>query len=57
MGMVARAVITVRVSGGVVFGNFHFPGDQDVSNLTIAALDPIVKIPEHNVYAGKVELA
>ncbi len=55
--MVARAVITDRVSEGVIFGNFHFPGEQNVNNLTIAALDPIAKIPEYKVCAVKMELA
>jgi predicted molibdopterin-dependent oxidoreductase YjgC len=55
--MVARAIITDRVSEGVIFGNFHFPGEQNVNNLTIAALDPIAKIPEYKVCAVKVELA
>ena len=55
--MIARVVVTDRVSEGVIFGNFHFPGEQNVNNLTIAALDPIAKIPEYKVCAVKVELA
>ena len=55
--MIARAVITDRVSQGVIFANFHFPGDQNANNLTIAALDPIAKIPEYKVCAVKIELA
>jgi len=55
--MVARVVITNRVSEGVVFGNSHFPGEQNVNNLTIAALDPIAKILEYKVYAVRIELA
>jgi predicted molibdopterin-dependent oxidoreductase YjgC len=39
------------VAPGVVFGNFHFPGLQNVNNLTIAALDPVAKIPEYKVCA------
>lgn len=54
--MIARAVVTYRVSEGVIFGNFHFPREQNVNNLTIAALDPIAKIPEYKVCAVKVEL-
>ena len=54
--MIAKAVVTERVSEGVIFGNFHFPGEQNVNNLTIAALDPIAKIPEYKVCAVKVEL-
>jgi formate dehydrogenase alpha subunit len=53
--MLARAVITDRVAAGVLFGNFHFPGPQNVNNLTIAAVDPVAKIPEYKVCAVAVE--
>ncbi|MBI1903765.1 MAG: formate dehydrogenase subunit alpha [Planctomycetia bacterium] len=49
--MRAQAVVTERVAEGVVFGNFHFPGEANVNNLTIAALDPVAKIPEYKVCA------
>ena len=49
--MTARAAITPRVSPGLLFANFHFPGKNNVNNLTIAALDPIAKIPEYKVCA------
>ena len=53
--MIARALVTERVCPGLVFGNFHFPGQQNVNNLTIAALDPISKIPEYKVCAVRIE--
>ena len=53
--MVAQAVVTDRVAQGVVFGNFHFPGSSNVNNLTVAALDPVAKIPEYKVCAVAVE--
>lgn len=53
--MTAKAAITNRVSPGVIFGNFHFPNEQNVNNLTIAALDPVAKIPEYKVCAVRVE--
>jgi predicted molibdopterin-dependent oxidoreductase YjgC len=53
--MVAQAIVTDRVSPGLVFANFHFPGAQNANNLTIAALDPVAKIPEYKVCAVKVE--
>jgi predicted molibdopterin-dependent oxidoreductase YjgC len=53
--MFARAMVTDRVSEGVVFGNFHFPGSQNVNNLTIRALDPVAKIPEYKVCAVAIE--
>jgi len=54
--MVARAVVTDRVSEGLVFGNFHFPAEQNVNNLTIKALDPVAKIPEYKVCAVRIEV-
>jgi formate dehydrogenase alpha subunit len=54
--MIAQALITDRVCQGLIFGNFHFPGVQNVNNLTIAALDPVAKIPEYKVCAVRVEL-
>ena len=53
--MIARAIVTDRVSSGVLFGNFHFPGQENVNNLTIAALDPVAKIPEYKVCAVQIE--
>jgi len=50
----ARATITERVPPGLIFANFHFPGEQNVNNLTIAELDPIAKIPEYKVCAVRV---
>lgn len=54
--MIAQALVTDRVCQGLIFGNFHFPGLQNVNNLTIAALDPVAKIPEYKVCAVRVEL-
>jgi anaerobic selenocysteine-containing dehydrogenase len=39
----------------LVFANFHFPGAQNANNVTIAALDPIAKIPEYKVCAVQIE--
>jgi formate dehydrogenase alpha subunit len=55
--VVARAAVTDRVAPGVVFGNFHFPGPGNVNNLTIAAVDPVAKIPEYKVCAVAIEAA
>src|SRR4030065_1710686 len=51
----AEAWITDRVPPGMVFANFHFP-DASANELTIAALDPVSKIPEYKVCAVKVEV-
>jgi predicted molibdopterin-dependent oxidoreductase YjgC len=53
--MVARVKITDRISPGVVFGGFHYPGEQNVNNLTNAALDPAAKIPEYKVCAVNIK--
>ncbi|MAT43370.1 MAG: formate dehydrogenase subunit alpha [Anaerolineaceae bacterium] len=53
--VIAKAYITKRVSPGLIFANFHFPGDQNVNNLTIAALDPVAKIPEYKVCAVNIK--
>jgi formate dehydrogenase alpha subunit len=53
--LVAAAAVTERVPPGVVFANFHFPGPANANNLTIAALDPVAKIPEYKVCAVAVE--
>ncbi len=52
----AEAWVTDRVPPGMVFANFHFPAAA-ANELTIAALDPVAKIPEYKVCAVKVELA
>lgn len=51
----AEAWVTDRVPKGMVYANFHFP-EVPANELTIAALDPIAKIPEYKVCAVKVEL-
>jgi formate dehydrogenase major subunit/formate dehydrogenase alpha subunit len=51
----AEAWITERVPPGMVYANFHFP-EASANELTIAALDPVAKIPEYKVCAVKVAL-
>ena len=50
----AKALITDRVPPGMVYANFHFP-EASANELTIAALDPVAKIPEYKVCAVRVE--
>jgi formate dehydrogenase major subunit/formate dehydrogenase alpha subunit len=50
----ASAWVTDRVPPGMVFANFHFP-NASANELTIAALDPIAKIPEYKVCAVNIE--
>ena len=51
----AQAWVTDRVPPGMVYANFHFP-EASANELTLAALDPVAKIPEYKVAAVKVEL-
>lgn len=51
----AEAWVTDRVPPGMVYANFHFP-EASANALTIAALDPVSKIPEFKVCAVKVEV-
>jgi predicted molibdopterin-dependent oxidoreductase YjgC len=50
----AEAWVTERVPLGMVYANFHFP-EASANELTIAALDPVAKIPEYKICAVKVE--
>jgi predicted molibdopterin-dependent oxidoreductase YjgC len=50
----AEALVTDRVPPGMVYANFHFP-EASANTLTIAALDPVSKIPEYKVCAVKIE--
>jgi formate dehydrogenase major subunit/formate dehydrogenase alpha subunit len=52
----AEAWVTDRVPPGMVFANFHFP-ESSANELTIAALDPVAKIPEYKICAVRVEKA
>nr|WP_322807165.1 formate dehydrogenase subunit alpha [Thermanaerothrix sp.] len=52
--IIAEAWVTGRVPPGLIYGNFHFP-EASVNELTLAALDPISKIPEYKVAAVRVE--
>jgi predicted molibdopterin-dependent oxidoreductase YjgC len=50
----ALAWVTDRVPAGILYANFHFP-EASANILTIAALDPVAKIPEYKVRAVRVE--
>jgi formate dehydrogenase alpha subunit len=52
----AKALVGDRTEPGVVFMPWHF-AEAAANKLTIAALDPIGKIPEYKVCAVKVEVA
>ncbi len=52
--VVAKAEVVNRPNPGVVFMTFHFQ-EAAANLLTIAALDPVAKIPEFKVAAVRVE--
>jgi formate dehydrogenase major subunit len=52
----AKALVSDRTEPGVVFMAWHF-AEAAANKLTIAALDPIGKIPEYKVCAVKVTAA
>ncbi len=52
----AKAHVVERTVPGVVFTSFHF-SEAAANLLTIAALDPVAKIPEYKACAVRVELA
>jgi predicted molibdopterin-dependent oxidoreductase YjgC len=54
--IVTRISLTERIGKGVVFMPFHF-AESAANVLTIAALDPVCKIPEYKVCAVKIEQA
>jgi len=54
--VVAKAEVVGRPDPGVVFMTFHFK-EAAANLLTIAALDPVSKIPEYKVSAVRVEKA
>jgi formate dehydrogenase alpha subunit len=54
--VVAKAEVVERPDAGVVFMTFHFK-EAAANLLTIAALDPVAKIPEYKVAAVRVEKA
>jgi formate dehydrogenase alpha subunit len=52
--IVARAQVTTKAVPGTIFIPFHYY-EAAVNKLTIAALDPVAKIPEYKVCAVKIE--
>ena len=50
----ARALVSTKAHPGTIFIPFHYY-EAAVNRLTIAALDPVAKIPEYKVCAVKLE--
>jgi predicted molibdopterin-dependent oxidoreductase YjgC len=52
----ARALISNKAVPGTIFVPFHF-AEAAANKLTIAALDPVCKIPEYKICAVQIEKA
>ncbi|HLD46231.1 MAG TPA: molybdopterin dinucleotide binding domain-containing protein, partial [Desulfobaccales bacterium] len=52
--IVARALVSTKAVPGTIFVPFHYY-EAAVNKLTIAALDPVAKIPEYKVCAVRIE--
>ncbi len=52
-----RAQVVTTIRPDTVFVPYHWPGPRSINRLTIAAQDPISKIPEYKVCAAQVRKA
>jgi assimilatory nitrate reductase catalytic subunit len=55
--MTIRANVVATIRPDTVFVPFHWAGRRSVNQLTIAAQDPISKIPEYKVCAVRIKKA
>lgn len=55
--IVLRAHVVATIRPDTVFIPYHWPGDRSANRLTIAAQDPISKIPEYKVCAVRLRKA
>src|SRR5262249_61216629 len=52
-----RAQVTTTIRPDVVFVPYHWAGPKSINQVTIAAQDPVSKIPEYKVCAVRVRRA
>jgi assimilatory nitrate reductase catalytic subunit len=52
-----RAMIVTTIRPDTVFIPYHWPGDKSVNRVTVAAQDPISKIPQYKVCGCRVRKA
>jgi assimilatory nitrate reductase catalytic subunit len=52
-----RAQVVTTIRPDTVFVPYHWPGDQSINLVTIAAQDPISKIPEYKACAVRLSKA
>jgi assimilatory nitrate reductase catalytic subunit len=52
-----RAMVVTTIRPDTLFIPYHWPGDKSVNRLTVAAQDPISKIPQYKVCACRLRRA
>jgi len=52
-----RAMVVTTIRPDTIFIPYHWPGDKSVNRLTVAAQDPISKIPQYKVCGCRVRKA
>jgi assimilatory nitrate reductase catalytic subunit len=52
-----RAQVVTTIRPDTVFVPYHWPGEQSINRLTVAAQDPISKIPQYKVCGCRVRRA
>jgi assimilatory nitrate reductase catalytic subunit len=55
--MTVRAMVVTTIRPDTVFVPYHWPGEKSVNRLTVAAQDPISKIPQYKVCGCRVRRA
>jgi assimilatory nitrate reductase catalytic subunit len=52
-----RAMVVTTIRPDTVFIPYHWPGEKSVNRLTVAAQDPISKIPQYKVCGCRLRRA
>lgn len=52
-----QAMVVTTIRPDTIFIPYHWPGERSANQLTIAAQDPISKIPEYKVCAARIRRA
>ena len=52
-----RAMVVTTIRPDTIFIPYHWPGDKSANRLTVAAQDPISKIPQYKVCGCRVSKA
>jgi assimilatory nitrate reductase catalytic subunit len=55
--LILRAMIVTTIRPDTIFVPYHWPGDKSANRLTVAAQDPISKIPQYKVCGCRVRTA